>query len=184
MDTESPAIPEKPRRWRFQFGLRMMFLVTTLAAVLLSWWRTKQDIRNLEAVHDYYATYEDGIVHITNSTDLLSEKAIADSLTRVAYLGPVKGIKIIGDFDIHSGDPSPIELTAGAWDYLRRLKLKSLSVWGLGDRSVPQLAGLSSLEELTIITIRKRLTPAGEKRLREELPNCKITIDEQQVERE
>jgi hypothetical protein len=176
MNTQSPITPAKPSRWRFQFSLKMMFLLTALAAVLLSWWRVEQNVRDLQAMQWHVATYKAGNVCIRSCPDILDERVIADSIARVAHIGPVKGVEIIGYDDAEIGTQH-IELTAGAWDYLARLKLKSLSVWGLDDGYVPQLAKLSSLEELTVLF--SRITPTAERQLREALPRCKIRLTEQ-----
>jgi hypothetical protein len=175
MDADPPKIPDKPSRWRFQFSLKMLFLLTALAAVLLSWWRVNQNVRDLQAMQWHVATYKAGRVCIRNCPDILDERVIADSIARVAHIGPIKGIEIIGYDDVENGTQH-IELTAGAWDYLARLKPISLSLWALDDSNVPQLVKLSSLDELTVLF--SRITPKGEKLLREALPQCKITLAE------
>ncbi len=181
MDADAPKIPDKPSRWRFQFSLKMLFLLTALAAVLLSWWRVKQNIRRMEemaAIRGHLATYEAGTLCISfyqpdaRGPEVLTEQVIADSIA-VYRIGRVKSIIISGHYDRHSG-ADPVELTAGAWDYLARLNLKSLSVWALDDSGVPQLARLSSLDELTVEN--SRITPKGEKLLRKALPHCQIRL--------
>jgi hypothetical protein len=183
MHADAQSVPEKPRRWRPQFSLKMLFLLTALAAVLLSWWRVRQDTRKmleLDAIVGHIATHGDETLCIsfyqpdTRGPEVLTEQVIADSIA-VYRIGRVKSITIVGRYARDSG-ADPVELTAGAWDYLASLNLKSLSVWGLDDSSVPQLARLSSLDKLTVEN--SRITPKGERLLRKALPQCKISLAE------
>jgi hypothetical protein len=174
MATDDSLPTPLPARRRFQFSLRLLFLITALWAVILGWWSLKRDSYELAIAESYHVTYDAGTLHIVcHRCIVLSEKAIADSLATVNHLGPITGIAIDGS-DEMSGE-IPVALTSGAWNYIQKLNLKSFSITGLNDSDVSQLEKLSSLKELTLRTF---ITPTGAQRLQKALPNCRITVRE------
>ena len=167
-NADPTKIPAKPSRWRFQFSLKMLFLLTALAAVLLSWWRVKKDTREFQNRERTTAFLRDGIIHVNAPT--VNDRAIADAIARTARGGPIRGMTIWGE---------RFELTSEGWSEIERLKLKSLRIgWKFDDGLVARLGELSSLEELTFFPsgCREVLTPSRMRHLREALPNCRVTI--------
>lgn len=189
MDTESPANPERPRRWHPQFSLKMMFLLTALAAVLLSWWRVKQNIRDMEAREHSSATYyrEAGLglktVMIDIDSDVIvDDRLLADLISRAAQSGPVELLIIDAGWKNRPGSIAfvpRVELTPSAWHYIEGLDLDSICICGpFDDAIIGQLEKLASLKELTIEPCGTHISLKGEERLRKALPRCKTEIHE------
>jgi hypothetical protein len=172
MTPDDPASAPAPSRWRFQFSLRMLFLITALWAVILAWWSLKKEPNELERIETLARTCHvicrHGVLQIIFSGEV-DKRLITDSIKDFAGSAPIIGIVMDGDYDADGF----VSLTPDAWSYIQQLNLKSFGIRGLDDSDVSQLAKMSSLKELTLHT---NISRAGAKSLRESLPNCKMVV--------
>lgn len=171
-DDSPPAL--EPKRRRFQFSLRLLFLITALWAVILGWWSVRRECRELNTVASCGVQYKAGTVRIIcdYSGKVLNKRSIASAVARVADKGPVDGI----DIGYLYGCGYTV-LTPDAWQYVHQLKLNTFSIDSADDSDIPEIEKLSSLRDLTIRCVGCDCDEVdAAKRLRRALPHCRITI--------
>ncbi len=164
---DSPSAPAPPRR-RFQFSLRLLFLITALWAVVLGWWCLNCEIHDAHAEESCRVRYWMETVCIQCTEPIVvTEKEIRDAigLAARAHSGPITRMAIGGYCK---------KLTPGAWNCIREQNLKSLSITLLDDTSTSHLEKLATLENLHIFA---DIAPAEAKRLEMALPNCGIIFN-------
>jgi hypothetical protein len=172
-DDSPPAPP--PSRWRFQYNLRLLFLITALWACILGWWSMRRDIEELHVAQSCAALYLDNgtlEIIVKDPQVTLTEKTIADSIALVDRSHPITSMTI-GRWEPDRGNFFPVKLTSAAWNLIRQQNLKCLSIALWDDGSIRQLEGLSTLEDLTLFGT---ITPTEDKRLRQALPHCRIDV--------
>ncbi len=194
--TVNESEPDKPKRRRYQFSLRSLFVLTTLVAIACSWYiglyaveRQKTakiraavaEITKLGGEASYSHNRQDDVFHLivqTTDTGLVHLKGLTKlngldlSHTPITDAGLVhlKGLTNLNKLYLHL---TPI--TDAGLVHLKRLtKLQSLdlSYTRITDAGLEHLKGLTNLEQLNLRDTQ--VTDEGVKKLQEALPSCKI----------
>ena len=182
------------RRW-FRFSLRGLFVVVTLAAIGLGLWanklrRQKAAIEAIDALGGTYGVRIEGPEWLRN---LLTDERYFYNASRVSF-GPGNAgydpsrpftdeelanvIDQLNAFTLLTGlylDGS--DITNDGLPHLsrvRNLQRLGLARTAVTDRGLAHLEGLRDLRELELS--RHYISAEGVGRLRQALPNCKITV--------
>jgi hypothetical protein len=170
--SDSPPAALPPRR-RFQFSLRMMFLITALWAVLLGLWSLNRDVSRCRNAENYnHAEYNAGTVVIfCYRGTLVGQEVIANALATAGRGRPIDAIEI--KF-LEDGEMFPGKLDTDALEYINQLNLKSFSLMNVDDNDIPRLERLSSVQSLHIWGV---VSPSALARLRRSLPSCRVALN-------
>jgi hypothetical protein len=194
--TVNESEPSKPKlRW-YQFSLRSLFILTTLVAIVCSWYvswyaveRQKTakiraavaEITKLGGEASYSHNRKDDVFHLivqTTDAGLVHLKGLAKlngldlSHTPITDTGLVhlKGLTKLNNLYLHL-----TQITDAGLVHLKGLtKLQSLdfSYTRITDAGLEHLKGLTNLGRLNLRDTQ--VTAEGVKKLQEALPNCKI----------
>ena len=155
-------------RWRFQFSLRSLLVLTLAVAVSCSWLalEMKKAREQETAVDEIGRLYPYAVATAGASTP--GVKTIEPTWLRV-LLGEMYFAEVVS---VHLGGTLVTDEELDLLKSLEEMRFLNLSNTRVTDMGVESLRRLTRLEELNLVNTR--VTDEGVKKLQQALPNCRI----------